>query len=152
MTFEITSAVVSDKQVADLIERHFALMRSQSPAESCHVLPASDLANDDVTLLAVREGGTVLAIGGLRIQEREGELKSMHTAAEARGRGLARALLNALIDEARSLGVTRLSLETGSSDAFIASRALYASMGFEECPPFGAYKVDPLSVFMTRAI
>ena len=128
-------------------------MRSQSPAESCHVMDADTLTRADIHLTGIRENGQLLAIGGLSIlSATEGELKSMHTAQEARGRGLGRLLLDALLDHARAWGLTRVSLETGSAAAFAPARALYHAAGFHECPPFGSYGPDPLSVFMTRTL
>lgn len=80
------------------------------------------------------------------------ELKSMHVVEEARGRGLARALLCRLLDEARSRGMTRVSLETGAQPVFAPARALYRSQGFHDCPPFDGYQLDPNSAFMTRVL
>ena len=65
---------------------------------------------------------------------------------------MARAILASLLDEARAQGLTRVSLETGSAEMFAPARALYAAHGFEDCPPFGSYVEDPLSVFMTRTL
>ena len=152
MGFDISLTRADDPEVSALVELHFALMRSQSPAESCHVLPAADLMAKDVSVFALREAGDLLAIGALRMQGSEAEVKSMHTSEKARGRGAARALLNALISHAQQNGVTRLNLETGSSQTFAPSRALYSALGFKECAPFDDYVADPLSVFMTRAI
>lgn len=152
MDFHIEKTSPDVPDVAALIERHFALMRAQSPPESCHVLPASELAGEDVHLFVLRDGAQALAIGAVKQEQDWGEVKSMHTAVEARGKGAARAMLIALISHARDLGLTRLNLETGSGPEHGAARALYASEGFEECPPFGTYRVDPLSLFMTRAI
>ena len=137
--------------MAALIDTHFRLMRSQSPEESCHVLPADALA-DEMMLAAVSDGD-VLGIGALaEVVPGHGEIKSMHTAAAARGRGVARKLLRALLEAAEAQGMTRVSLETGSAPEFAAARALYQSEGFAMCPPFGSYVVDPLSVYMTRDI
>lgn len=152
MAFDISQAKVSDPDVAALLDRHFALMRAQSPPESCHVLPKDDLAQPDITLCALREGGALLAVGCIRDFGTWGEVKSMHTAEEARGRGAARALLEALIAWAQAQGMQHLSLETGSGREHLAARRLYASAGFRDCPPFGSYTDDPLSHFMTRAI
>lgn len=136
-----------------LLVRHFELMRASSPAESCHVMEPGTLLEHDAVLYAARDGDAVLAVGALTvIAPGHGELKSMHTATEARGRGLARAILRALIDHGTREGLTRLSLETGTADLFAPARALYAAHGFVECPPFGSYVVDPLSVFMTRTL
>mgnify|MGYP000591931908 CR=1 FL=1 len=71
---------------------------------------------------------------------------------EARGRGLSKAMLHHLIGVARSDGCIRLSLETGIQSTFIAARALYARAGFAECGPFGDYKLDPNSVYMTKVL
>ena len=57
-----------------------------------------------------------------------------------------------LMAEARSLGFTRLSLETGAQAAFQPARTLYARAGFVECRPFQGYALDPNSVFMTRPL
>jgi len=149
----VTPDTPASADVDALLRRHFALMRSQSPAESCHVMEPEALLERDAVLFAARDGDAVLGVGALTvIAPGHGELKSMHTAAEARGRGVGRAVLAALMDAARERGLTRLSLETGSADAFAAARALYAAHGFVECPPFGDYVVDPLSVFMTRTL
>ena len=61
-------------------------------------------------------------------------------------------MLRHLVAEAQAAGLTRLWLETGSQAYFAPARALYARHGFIECPPFAAYRPDPHSVFMTRAV
>ena len=73
----------------------------------------------------------------------------MHTAEAARGRGVGSAILLQIMSAARARGMLRLSLETGSWPYFSPARALYARHGFVECPPFGEYRADPNSVFMT---
>lgn len=100
-----------------------------------------------------REAGRAVAMGAVkRIAPALGEIKSMHVLSEARGRGHSRRMLAALIDHARAEGMTRLSLETGVQPTFVAARALYARTGFVECGPFGDYRPDPNSVFMTLAL
>lgn len=132
-----------------LLERHFDLMRAQSPPESCHVLPSDALMSEDVVLLGARDGRVLVGVGALKNCGTYGEIKSMHTASKARGRGVARRLLMALIAEARVQGLPRLNLETGSGADHAAARGLYSSAGFTACPPFGVYRHDPLSHFMT---
>ena len=73
----------------------------------------------------------------------------MHTSHEHRRRGVAARLLAHIVDEANSRSYLRLSLETGSMDAFAPARALYARFGFVSTGPFGDYVLDPNSVFMT---
>jgi putative acetyltransferase len=150
--FEISSACVDEPDVAALIKRHVALMRSQTPEEACHVMTSEALADKDTELLVLREAGRACAIGALRHMGTWGELKSMHTAVEARRRGLGRAMVRALVERARDAGLTDVNLETGSGPDHMAARALYASEGFSECPPFGGYRAHPLSVFMMRRI
>jgi putative acetyltransferase len=131
------------------LARHFDLMRAQTPPESCHVLPVEGLKAPDVTLFALREAGELLAVGALTVTGRCGELKSMHTAEEARGRGVGKALVDVLTAHARALGLEKLELETGSGPEHAAARRLYERTGFSECLPFGSYKADPLSHFMS---
>lgn len=76
----------------------------------------------------------------------------MRTEPALRGAGIASAMLRHAVDDARARGVLRLSLETGSQPFFAPARAMYAKHGFAECPPFGAYRPDPHSTFMTLAL
>ena len=76
----------------------------------------------------------------------------MHTAEAARRRGVASAMLRHIIAASRERGLTRLSLETGSFGYFAPAVALYKASGFTECPPFGSYRPDPNSLFLTREI
>jgi len=76
----------------------------------------------------------------------------MHTAAAYLRRGRAAAMVRHILDEGRRRGYIRLSLETGSMPFFYLAHALYRSFGFEPCPPFGPYKADPNSLFMTLAL
>lgn len=142
----------SETDVQALLDAHFALMRAQSPPESCHVLPARAMEDEDIHLFALRENGKAVAIGALRVEGLAGELKSMHTLVAARGRGLGRRLLRGLLEEAGKAGLSHLQLETGSGSEHAAARALYASEGFVECAPFGFYVEDPLSLFMARIL
>lgn len=73
----------------------------------------------------------------------------MHTAEALRGRGLGAAMLAHIIAAARADGLARLWLETGSLAYFAPARAMYAKVGFTECEPFGDYRPDPNSTFMT---
>ena len=84
-----------------------------------------------MTLFSFRRDGELLAVGALKqLDAGHAELKSMHTAAHARGAGIGRAVLAHLIGVARDRGCSRVSLETGSMPAFGPARALYASAGF----------------------
>ncbi|MBK5946698.1 GNAT family N-acetyltransferase [Rhodobacter veldkampii DSM 11550] len=130
--------------------RHTAAMHADTPPESIHMLPASALAAPGIRFYVLREGDRPLGMGALkRIDAAHAEIKSMHILAEARGRGLARHLLDHLMAEARAAGFVRVSLETGAQDSFTPARALYLAAGFAACGPFEGYGEDPWSVFMT---
>ena len=141
-------------EIAALLEAHLDLMRSQSPPESVHALDLESLRLPEITFWTAWDDGELLGCGALKQlpQPGEGEIKSMHTAKAARGRGIAAKLLTHLEGHAREIGLTRLNLETGSQDSFAPARNLYAKFGYEVCPPFGDYVEDPNSTFMTKEL
>ncbi|MFD3191985.1 GNAT family N-acetyltransferase [Sedimentitalea sp. HM32M-2] len=149
----VVAVDADDAHVQALLDRHWQLMRQTSPPDSCHVMDARALVQADAHLLAVFDGDRALGVGAITaISDTEAELKSMHTLAAARGRGVGRTILRALLDQARAAGYRTVSLETGAGPQFRAARRLYAQEGFEPCPPFGDYRADPFSVYMTRDI
>jgi putative acetyltransferase len=136
--------------VRQLIARHLAFVRPQSPPEDVHALDVGALTEAGVEFFSFRRDGMLLAIGALkRLDARHGEIKSMHTAELARRAGIGRAMVEYLVGVARQRGYRRVSLETGSTEGFDAARALYAGLGFEECGPFGDYVESAYSSFMT---
>ena len=136
--------------VRALLEAHLGFAHSQSPPEDVYALNAEALAAEDITLFSIREDGHARAVGALRrLDEEHAEIKSMHTAAAARGRGLGKAMLEHLLQVARDRGYQRVSLETGTPEAFEPARRIYEAAGFERCEPFGDYKASPYSVCMT---
>lgn len=136
-----------------LFARHHAHCHSDTPPESIHMMDRSELETPDIAFYVLRRDGTPLGMGAVkRFGDNEGEIKSMHVLAEAQGAGLARRLVVHMIDAARAEGLQNLSLETGAQDSFAPARALYRAAGFHECPPFGSYQPDPMSVFMTRSL
>jgi putative acetyltransferase len=137
-------------QVHALLQEHLANMYELSPPESVHALDLSKLRAPDITFWSVWDGGTLVGCGALKeMSATEGEIKSMRTPKALRRRGASRAVLEHIIAEAKRRGYTRLNLETGSQDGFVAARTLYESFGFTYCGPFGDYKPDPHSAFMT---
>lgn len=150
-------AVANDDPRADdvraLLERHLAFAKAHSPDEDVHALDVDALVHPDITFVSCRDGGRLLGVAALKqLDDRHAELKSMHTAVEARGRGVGRALVEHLVEVARSRGLTRVSLETGTVPAFAPAHALYAGAGFTPCGPFGGYDPGPNSTFMTLAL
>jgi putative acetyltransferase len=136
--------------ILSLLETHLAFARETSPPEDVHALDASGLLAPEVSFFSYRVEGILLGVGALKeLDSRHGEIKSMHTARAARGMGVGRGMLDHLLDTARSRGYTRVSLETGTMDAFAPARAMYESAGFEVCEPFAGYWHSPNSVCMT---
>ena len=149
----IAQETPSGADLALLFERHTADMHADTPPESIHMMDASELDRPDIWFFVMRDGARPVGMGAFkRIDAEHAEIKSMHVLAEERGRGLSRAMLTHILDQARAAGFRRLSLETGVQPTFIAARALYAKAGFTECPPFEGYWDDPNSVFMTKTL
>ena len=121
-----------------------------SPPESVHALDLNELRRPDITVWSIWGGTVLLGCGALKgLDAKHGEVKSMRTPNSLRRRGAGRAVLAHIIGVARSRGYERLSLETGSVEAFLPAQRLYASAGFEYCGPFAGYAEDPNSVFMS---
>lgn len=151
LTFSIDD--LSGAPTRALIARHLAGMRASSPPESVHALDIDGLRGPDVTFWSAWLGREIAGCGALkRLDGQRGELKSMRVADAFLGRGVGRALLEFLIGEARTMGLTSLWLETGSAPAFTPALRLYERAGFVRCGPFEAYTDDPFSIFMTRLI
>ena len=141
------------EDVRELLRRHMEFARDNTPPEDVHALEVNQLVDPGVTFYSYRRDGDLLAVGALKqLDGRHAELKSMHTAAEARRSGVGRAMVEHLIGVARDHGFRRLSLETGSTQAFAAARSLYAQAGFTPCGPFGDYPPGRGNTFMTRAL
>ena len=133
-----------------LLVEHLQHMHSLGPPESVHALDLDKLRHPDVTFWTAWDEGLLLGCGALKqLTPLHGEVKSMRTPTALRGRGAGRALLAHVIAEAKTRRYERLSLETGSVDAFLPAQRLYESIGFELCGPFAYYKLDVNSVFMT---
>jgi putative acetyltransferase len=148
---EIKLDDLSSPGIRALLEEHLRDMHSISPPESVHALDLDGLRKPEITFWTVWSGGALLGCGALKeIDAHHGEIKSMRTALAHRRTGVAKAMLEHIIREARRRNYSRLSLETGSQSAFEPARRMYASFGFEQCPPFEGYVEDPNSVFMTR--
>ena len=136
-------------EIAGLLQIHLENSRRSSPPESNHALDLEALRSPQVTFWTAWDGAKLLGCGALKeLDPGHGEIKSMHTAQKHRRRGVAARLLVHIIGEARSRSYRRLSLETGSMDAYAPARALYARFGFVDTGPFADYILDPNSSYM----
>ena len=141
---------LSRPEIHALLDEHLQKMYELSPPESVHALDLDKLRQPDITFWTAWDGPVLLGCGALKeIDPTHAEVKSMRTPKALRRRGAGQALLAHIVDVARSRGYQRLSLETGSQDAFRPAQRLYASFGFTVCGPFEGYVDDPNSVFMT---
>jgi len=151
--FRIQEGGLDDPQVVALVEFHICAARAQTEVGSAHAIGTSGLSAPGVRFWSAWDGDTLVGIGALKkLSPDHGEIKSMHTAVQYRGRGVGSAMLNHIVAVAREMGITCLSLETGSWDYFIPAHALYRRHGFVECEPFGDYKADVNSLFFTLAV
>jgi len=140
-------------EIADLLHEHLRDMHRVSPPESIHALDLEGLRKPEITFWTIWDAGILAGCGAIKeLDPQHAEIKSMRTASSHRRKGVAKQLLQHLLDEAKQRGYTRVSLETGSMDFFMPARALYASFGFKNCPPFSDYIEDPNSVFMTKEL
>jgi putative acetyltransferase len=151
--FEIA---VDDPRAADvraLLERHLAYANEHSRPEDVHALDVEGLLDPAVTFFSARCEGQLLGVGAIKqLASDHAEIKSMHTAQSVRRAGVGRAMVEHLLGVARTRGYDRLSLETGSQEAFAPARSLYAAAGFMPCGPFSDYPDRPSSTFMTTRL
>ncbi len=135
-------------EIKDLLEIHFNGMRSNSPPGGCHFLDIEGLKALNVTFWSVWDNQCLAGCGALKEHDAHlGEIKSMRTHAKYLRKGVASRMLEHIILVAKNRGYDRLSLETGSGDAFIPAARLYESRGFVACPPFASYSANAFSRF-----
>ena len=150
---EIRTGGLDSAQVVQLLHEHLHSMTLLFPTESDHTLDLDALRKPDITFWSAWEGAELLGCGAIKeLDPRHGEIKSMRTASAHLRKGVAARLMQHILDEAQLRSYERLSLETGSMEAFAPAHTLYASFGFEMCGPFADYVEDPYSLFMTRKL
>lgn len=142
---------LTGRQVVSLVNEHLHSMTLMSPPESIHALGLEKLRGPEITFWSAWEGDELAGCGALKeLDTRHGEIKSMRTSASHLRKGVAKQVLQHIIEEAEKRGYERLSLETGSMASFEPARKLYESFVFQDREPFADYSEDPNSVFMTK--
>jgi putative acetyltransferase len=137
--------------VVVLIRASDALMQSLYPVESNHLVDIDSLARPEVHFFVARDAGRALGCGAFVLgQGGQAEMKRVFVDPAARGKGVARAIMAALEDAAAQAGATLMQLETGIYQP--EAIALYRRFGYAERGPFGAYRPDPLSIFMEKRL
>jgi len=136
--------------VRALLEEHLAFARDETPIAHVHALDIDGLLDRAVGFYSARRGGVLLGVGALkRLDDSHAEVKSMHTRRAIRRSGVGQAMVLHLLAVATASNYERVSLETGTMDAFAPARAMYSKVGFVPCEPFGEYTDNPYSTCMT---
>ena len=140
-------------ELAQVLQAHWLFCTSSTPIEHVYALDASKLFAPDITVFGARIDGELVGVGAMRkLDEEHAELKSMHTLAKSRGLGVGKAMVAHIEDFARSIEIKRMSLETGTNEAFKPARELYESLGYQSCEAFGEYVLSEDNMCMTKLI
>ena len=145
---QIVPGDFEDVQVLDLLRVHLDGMHANSPPGNVFALDLSGLKAPGLDFYTAWDGGALMGMGALKaLDDGSGEIKSMRTHLAHLRKGVAAALLEHIIAEARARNYYRLSLETGSGPAFDAALALYRRYGFVEGAAFGDYEKSDFNQF-----
>ena len=140
-------------KVNELLKKHFIELRSVSPADSTHVLDIAGLKDQSIKFWSLWENNELIGCGALKFLEKNhGEFKTIRVTDKFRKTGIGEKLIDHLIEEAKKLEVSKLSIETGAGEFFLPARKLFSKFGFKACPPFAHYKEDPNSCYMSMLI
>lgn len=149
MTFAIRPADLADSQTRDLLRLHLEGMHENSPPGHVFALDLSGLQQPDITIWTAWDGEHIAGIGALKQRDaRSAEIKSMRTHPAFLRRGVGAAILDHIIATARTRGLARLSLETGSGPSFDAALTLYRRRGFVDGGAFADYTKSPFNQFL----
>jgi len=149
MTLDIVPGDFADPQVQALLRVHLAGMHANSPPGSVHALDLSGLRAPDIAFFTAWDGATCVGMGALKaLDPTSGEIKSMRTHANHLRKGVAARMLEHLLAISRARGYRRVSLETGSGDAFEPALALYRRYGFANGAAFGEYAATAFNQFL----
>lgn len=150
---EIRVDDLTGPEIAKLLQNHLQHLSSISPPESMHALNLDALRKPEITFWSVWDTNELLGCGALKeLSAEHAEIKSMRTDSAHLRKGVASHLLQHIIHEAKKRKYSRLSLETGAGKIFEPAHRLYAKFDFKPCGPFGDYREDPNSLFLTREI
>ena len=141
----------NNPKVNELLTKHFIELRSVSPPGSTHVLDITGLKDQSIKFWSLWDNDELIGCGALKFLDKiHGEFKSIRVVDKFRKKGVGEKMINHLIEEAKKLGIKKLSIETGSGKFFEPARKLFAKLDFQPCSPFAHYKEDPNSCFYTK--
>ena len=149
----IEVADLADPEVQALIAYHQRAMLEGSPPGLSFALDLSGLRAKGVCVWVAYVEGRAAAIGAIkRLDEKSCEVKSMRTHPEFLRQGLAAALLETIITQARLAGFKTISLETGTGPAFEPALALYRRRGFVNGAAFADYTLTDFNQCLHLAL
>ena len=153
MEIVITNENSLTDELGQILKAHWLFCTSSTPIEHVYALDASKLFSPDITVFGARIDGELVGVGAMRRLDTEhAELKSMHILTKSRGLGVGKAMVAHIEEFARRSGIERMSLETGTNEAFKAARELYKSLGYNSCDAFGDYVLSEDNMCMTKLI
>ena len=139
-----------NSEVNNLLKKHFIELRTVSPEGSTHVLDIEGLKDPSIKFWSLWENNELVGCGALKfLEKKHGEFKSIRVADKFRKTGVGKKIIDHLIEEAKKLELSKLSIETGAGNFFLPARKLFSKFGFKKCPPFAHYKIDPNSCYFT---
>ena len=137
-------------EVDELLKKHFVELKAVSPAGSTHVLDIAGLKDQSIKFWSLWKNNEIIGCGALKFLEKNhGEFKSIRVTDKFRRAGIGEKIIYHLIEEAKKLEISKLSIETGTGEFFLPARKLFSKFGFKACPPFAHYKEDPNSCYYT---
>ena len=136
-------------QLLALLRLHLADAHANSPPGSVNAFDLSRLKAPDISVYTAWRDDKLLGMAALKeLDAITGEIKSMRTDPAHLREGVAKALLDHILNVANERGYRRLSLETGSGEAFEQALALYRKNGFVNGEGFGGYEVTSFNQFL----
>ena len=139
--------------VNQLLLKHFVELKAASPEGSAHVIDIQGLKERSIRFWSLWEKEKLIGCGALKFLKKDhGEFKSIRIHDEFRNKGFGIKIINHLIDEAKKLGIKRISIETGAGKFFEPARRLFKKCNFIPCKPFAHYKDDENSIYLTKLI
>ena len=139
--------------VNQLLLKHFIELKAASPEGSAHVLDIQGLKEQSIRFWSLWEKEKLIGCGALKFLKKDhGEFKSIRIHDEFRNKGFGIKIIKHLIDEAKKLGIKRISIETGAGKFFEPARKLFKKCNFIPCKPFAHYKDDENSIYLTKLI
>lgn len=153
MLIKITALDPYSKDAQELLRLSDAYLEDLYPSESNHLASIAELSDQSTVFLGIYAGENILGCGAARVMGDDGqygELKRIFIKEAYRGQGLSIQLINALENFLIDRSITVIRLETGIYQ--LEALGLYKQLGYQIREPYGAYELDPLSIFMEKRL